>query len=84
MSPRSATVGTATDNPVYASRIQAAIATGSIDSVKSEAAAIKVEMAAAAQQQKAQAEQQAQLEAYYKALAEQQAAQEQAAQGVTP
>lgn len=68
VSPRSATVGTATDNPVYANRIQAAIATGSIDYVKAEAAAIKAEMDAAAQQQ-------ADLEAYYKALQEQQAAQ---------
>lgn len=79
VSPRSATVGTATDNPAYASRIQAAIATGSIDSVKAEAAAIKAEMAAAAEQQKTQEEQQAQMEAYLKALAEQQAA-----QGETP
>lgn len=85
MSPRSATVGTATDNPLYASRIQAAIATGSIDAVKSEASAIKVEMAAAAEQQKALAEQQAQMEAFMQAqaaAAEQQAAQ--AGQGVTP
>lgn len=83
MSPRSATVGTATDNPLYASRIQAAIATGSIDTVKSEAAAIKVEMAAAAQQQEALAQQQAQMEALMQAQAAQ-AAQEQATQGVTP
>lgn len=79
VSPRSATVGTATDNPVYANRIQAAIASGSIDHIKAEAAAIQAEMAAATEQQKALAEQQAQLEAYYQALAEQQAA-----EGVTP
>lgn len=80
VSPRSATVGTATDNPVYASRIQAAIATGSIDHVKAEAAAIKAEMAADAAQQQAIAQQQAELEAYYKALAEQNAAEGVAAQ----
>lgn len=80
VSPRSATVGTATDNPVYASRIQAAIATGSIDHVKAEAAAIKAEMAADAAQQQAIAQQQAELEAYYKALAEQNAAEGIAAQ----
>lgn len=74
VSPRSATVGTATDNPVYANRIHAAIATGSIDHVKAEAAAIQAEMAAVAAQQQAIAQQQAELEAYYKALAEQQAA----------
>ncbi len=74
VSPRSATVGTATDNPAYASRIQAAIATGSIDHVKAEAAAIQAEQAAVAAQQQAIAQQQAELEAYYKALAEQQAA----------
>ena len=74
VSPRSATVGTATDNPAYASRIQAAIATGSIDHIKAEAAAIQAEIAAIAAQQQAIAQQQAELEAYYKALAEQQAA----------
>lgn len=73
VSPRSATVGTATDNPVYANRIQAAISSGSIDHIKAEAAAIQAEQAAVAEQQKAIAEQQAALEAYYKALAEQQA-----------
>ena len=77
MSPRSATVGTATDNPVYASRIQAAIATGSIDHVKAEAAAIKAEMAAVAEQQAALAQQQAQMEALI------QAQQQQAVQGTT-
>lgn len=78
MSPRSATVGTATDNPVYASRIQAAIATGSIDHVKAEAAAIKAEMAAAAaavEQQKVLEQQQAQMEAFVQAQQQQQAAQ---------
>lgn len=74
VSPRSATVGTATDNPVHAQRIQAAIATGSIDNVKAEAGAIKAEMAAVAAQQQEIAKQQAELEAYYKALAEQEAA----------
>lgn len=78
VSPRSATVGTATDNPIYASRIQAAIATGSIDHVKAEAAAIKAEMAAAAEQQKALEQQQAQLEAFI------QAQQQQAQQSATP
>ena len=63
-SPRTATVGVNTDNPIYASRIQAAIASGSIDTCKAEAAAIKNEMAAAAQQQ-------ADLNAYYQALQQQ-------------
>jgi vancomycin resistance protein YoaR len=67
VSPRSATVGIASDNPTYVARMQAAIATGSIDTCKAEAAAIKAEEAAAAQQQ-------ADLEAYYNALAAQQAA----------
>lgn len=77
MTPRTATVGTRTDNAAYASRIQAAIASGSIDTVKAEAAAIKAEAAAAANMTAAEqeaAQQQAALEAYYKALAEQQAA----------
>lgn len=74
VSPRSATVGTATDNPLHAQRIQAAIATGSIDQVKAEAGAIKAEMAAVQAQQQAVAQQQAELEAYYKALAEKEAA----------
>lgn len=65
VSPRTAIVGTATDNPEHAARIQAAIATGSIDACKAEAAAIKAELAAAA-------EQQAQLAAYYQALLQQQ------------
>lgn len=72
VSPRSATVGTATDNPAHAQRIQAAIATGSIDHVKAEAGAIQAEIAAAKAQQQAIAEQQAALDAYYKAMAEQQ------------
>jgi vancomycin resistance protein YoaR len=64
---RSATVGVSSDNPTYVARMQAAIASGSIDTCKSEAAAIKAEEAAAAQQA-------ADLEAYYNALAAQQAA----------
>ena len=64
MAPRTATVGVNTDNPDYANRIQAAIASGSIDTCKAEAAAIKAEMAA-------QAQQQADLEAYYQALQQQ-------------
>lgn len=71
VSPRSATVGTATDNPAFAARIQEAISSGSIDRVKAEAAAIKAEMAQAA----AAAEQQKALEEYYKELQRQQAAQ---------
>lgn len=79
VSPRSATVGVNTDNPNYAARINAAVASGSIDTCKAEAAAIKAEMAAAAEQQaamtdeeRAAAEQQAALEAYYQALQQQQ------------
>ena len=45
-SPRTATVGIATDNPVYAARIQNAVATGSIDAVKAEINAMKAEVAA--------------------------------------
>lgn len=72
VSPRTATVGINTDNPEHAARMQAAIASGSIDACKAEAAAIKAEIAAAAQQQ-------ADLEAYYQALAQQElAAQQQA------
>ena len=70
VSPRTAVVGVNTDNPVYAARIQAAIASGSIDACKAEAAAIKAEMAAAAQQQ-------ADLEAYNQALLQQQLQQQQ-------
>ncbi|MDE7417723.1 MAG: VanW family protein [Lachnospiraceae bacterium] len=87
VSPRSATVGVATDNPNYAARINAAVASGSIDTCKAEAAAIKAEMAAAAQQQaamtdeeRAAAEQQAALDAYYQALQQQQQLLEQQAQ----
>lgn len=65
VSPRTAIVGTATDNPEHAARIRAAIASGSIDACKAEVAAIKAEAAAAAAQQ-------AQLEAYYQALLKQQ------------
>ena len=74
-SPRTATVGVNTSNPEYASRIQAAIASGSIDNCKAEAAAIKAEMAAASQQQ-------AEQEAYDQALLQQQqqALEQQAAQ----
>lgn len=50
--PRTATVGIATANEVYAARMQAAIATGSIDTVKAEVAAIKAEEAYVAEQQK--------------------------------
>lgn len=71
VSPRSAVVGVNTDNPVYAERINAAVASGSIDTCKAEAAAIKAEMAAAAQQQ-------ADLEAYYQALQQQQLLEQQA------
>ena len=80
MTPRTATVGVKTDNAAYASRIQAAIASGSINTVKAEAAAIKAEAAAAATmtpEEQAVAQQQAALEAYYKALQEQQAAAQQ-------
>jgi vancomycin resistance protein YoaR len=70
VSPRSATVGIASDNATYVARMQAAIATGSIDTCKAEAAAIKAEQAAATEA----AQQQADLEAYYNALAQQQAA----------
>lgn len=52
-SPRTATVGVSTADAVYAVRIQAAIATGSIDSVKAEVAAIKAEEAQLATQQAA-------------------------------
>ena len=80
MTPRTATVGVKTDNAAYASRIQAAISSGSINTVKAEAAAIKAEAAAAATmtpEEQAAAQQQAALEAYYKALQEQQAAAQQ-------
>lgn len=78
VSPRTAVVGVNTDNPAYAARIQAAVASGSIDTCKAEAAAIKAEMAAAAQQQ-------ADLEAYYQALVQQQLeAQAQAEQNLEP
>jgi len=77
VSPRTATVGTSTDNPVHAARMQAAIASGSIDTCKAEAAAIKAEIAAAAQQQ-------ADLEAYYQALQQQQQAQLEAQQQAEP
>ncbi len=73
VSPRSAVVGVSTDNAAYAARIQAAIASGSIDTCKAEAAAIKAEIAAAAQQQ-------ADLEAYYQALAQQELEAQQAAE----
>lgn len=73
VSPRSAVVGVNTDNPAYAARMEAAIASGSIDTCKAEASAIKAEMEAAAQQQ-------ADLEAYYQALLQQQQAAQQAAE----
>ena len=78
VSPRSAVVGVNTDNPLYAQRINAAVASGSIDACKAEAAAIKAEMAAAQQQQEAAAQQQADLEAYYQALQQQQLLEQQA------
>lgn len=78
VSPRTATVGTNTDNPVHAARMEAAIASGSIDTCKAEAAAISAENAAAAQQQ-------ADLDAYYQALQQQQLeAQQQAEQQAEP
>lgn len=87
-SPRSAVVGVNTDNPLYASRIQAAIDSGSIDTCKAEAAAIKGEMDAAAQQQadidaynQALLEQQAALEAYNQALLQQQLLEQQQQNG---
>ena len=46
--PRTATVGTATDNPAAKARIDAAIATGSIDAVKSTIGELNAEAAAAA------------------------------------
>ena len=73
VSPRTAIVGTATDNPAYAARMQAAIASGSIDTCKAEAAAIKAEI-------EAQSQQQAQLDAYYQALQQQQLQEQQQAQ----
>lgn len=79
VSPKTATVGVSTSNAAYASRIQAAIASGSIDVVQAEAAAIRNEMAAAT----AAAEQQAALEAYYNAL-QQQNTEESAAEITTP
>lgn len=78
VSPRSAIVGTNTDNPVYAQRINAAVASGSIDTCKSEAAAIKAEMAAAAEQQASMTDEQKALEAYYQALQQQQLLEQQA------
>jgi vancomycin resistance protein YoaR len=82
VSPRSATVGISSDNPTYVARMQAAIATGSIDACKSEAAAIKAEQASASQaaaEQDAAQQQQAELDAYNAALAAQQAAEAAAA-----
>lgn len=91
VSPRSAVVGVNTDNPDHAARMQAAIASGSIDVCKAEAAAIKAEIAAAAQQQadleaynqallQQQQQQQAELEAYNQALLLQQQQQQAEAQ----
>jgi hypothetical protein len=89
-SPRSVTVGIASSDSSYVARMQAAIATKSLDTCKSVAAAIKSEAAAAASQQQqtttttqeptAEEQQQAALEAYYNALAQQQAAAEAAGQ----
>lgn len=55
VSPRTATVGVATGNADYASRMQNAINTGSIDTVKAEIAAIQSEIAIAQEQAKQQA-----------------------------
>lgn len=71
VSPRTATVGTSTSDAGYSARIQAAIASGSIDVVKAEAAAIKNEINLNAQLAQQQAQQQAELEAYYNALQQQ-------------
>jgi regulator of protease activity HflC (stomatin/prohibitin superfamily) len=76
MTPRTASVGVSTDNPTYAARMEAAIASGSIDTCKAEAAAIKAEMEAAAAQQQADADA---LAAQAAALAAAQAAAAQAA-----
>lgn len=95
VSPRSAVVGVNTDNPDHAARMQAAIASGSIDACKAEAAAIKAEIAAAAQQQadleaynqallQQQQQQQAELEAYNQALLLQQQQQQAEAQQENP
>lgn len=84
--PRTATVGVSTDNPAYASRMQQAIASGSIDTVKAEISAIKADQQAAASmtpEEQAAAQQQAALAAYYQALQQQQAAAAAAAQGQT-
>lgn len=78
VSPRSAVVGVATDNPAYAERMNAAVASGSIDTCKAEAAAIKAEMEAGPSQpeqmtdEEIAAAQQAALDAYYQALQQQQ------------
>lgn len=74
VSPRTATVGIASDNPAYVARMQAAVATGSLDACKAEAAAINAEISAVQNQQAA-------LEAYYaELLRQQQQQQQQAAQ----
>lgn len=70
VSPRSATVGIASSNPAYTARMQAAIASGSIDTCKAEAAAINAQIQAEQQQQAA-------LDAYYQALLQQQQQQQQ-------
>lgn len=73
VSPRTATVGVGSANPAYSARMMAAVASGSVDQCRAEAAAINAEVAAAAAQQ-------AQLDAYYQALQQQQLLEQQQAQ----
>ena len=73
VSPRSAVVGTASSNPNHTSRIQTAIASGKIDTVRAEINAINAEIVAAQQAAQQLAEQQAMLQQ----MLEQQAAQQQ-------
>ena len=85
--PRTAAVGTATDNPAEASAISAALATGSIDQCRATAAAINAgtyaDPNAAAQleaQAAAQAAQEEAIRQQQEAIAQQQAQQQAAAQ----
>ena len=73
VSPRSAVVGTVSSNPNHTSRIQTAIASGKIDTVRAEINAINAEIVAAQQAAQQLAEQQAMLQQ----MLEQQAAQQQ-------
>ena len=81
--PRTASVGTQTDNPAVASAISAAIASGSIEQCRATAASINAgtytDPAALAQQQ-AEAAQAAAIAAQQQAIAEQQAQQQAAAE----